>query len=397
MSNLEEIRSAILRDRGCESMFGRPEPQAQIYFAIDIESWIEADHPLRGVKKRADEILRSMRPKLKRAYSMFGRPGIPPEMLLKALLLQSLYSIRSERQLVADIRVNLLYRWFLDLSLDAPVWDATTFTKNRERFEKHGLLRSFFDRVVEGAYMDRLMSEEHFAVDGTLIQSYASMKSLRPIDTKDRIVSDGAEDDDPGNPTVNFRGEKRRNETHRSLTDPQARLARKANGQPATLAHALHFLTENRHGLIVDLEVTEANGYAEREAAVVMIRRTKRRRKRMKTVAGDRGYDAGEFLLAVEAEGLKPMVAIREGRIRSKTPGAEARQRARRRQRTASYSVSQRKRKLTEEGFGWSKTTGGLRRSRHAARWKLGQQSLITGAAYNLLRIVRLVSRATCA
>jgi hypothetical protein len=240
------------------------------------------------------------------------------------------------------------------------------------------------------------MSEEHFAVDGTLIQSYASMKSVRPIGTRDRAVSDSAEDDDPGNPTVNFRGEKRSNRTHRSLTDPEARLARKAYGQPAVLAHALHVLTENRHGLIVDLELTEANGFAEREAALTMIRRTKRRRKRMRTVAGDRGYDAGDFLLEVEAAGVKPMVAIRAGKIRSRDPAADARMRARRRQRTKTYAVSQRKRKLTEESFGWSKTTGGLRRSRHAERWKLGQQSLITGAAYNLLRIVRLVSRATC-
>jgi transposase len=377
-------------------MFGRPESQSQIYFAIDIESWIEPDHPLRDVKKRVDEILRSMRPKFKKAYSSIGRPSVPPEMLLKALLVQSLYSIRSERQLVADIRVNLLYRWFLDLSLDAPVWDATTFTKNRERFQKHGLLRAFFDRVVEGAYVERLMSEEHFAVDGTLIQSYASMKSVRPIGTRDRAVSDSAEDDDPGNPTVNFRGEKRSNRTHRSLTDPEARLARKAYGQPAVLAHALHVLTENRHGLIVDLELTEANGFAEREAALTMIRRTKRRRKRMRTVAGDRGYDAGDFLLGVEAAGVKPMVAIRAGKIRSRDAAADARMRARRRQRTKMYAVSQRKRKLTEESFGWSKTTGGLRRSRHAERWKLGQQSLITGAAYHLLRIVRLASRATC-
>lgn len=378
-------------------MFGRPEPQSQIYFAIDIESWIEADHPLRGVKQRTDEILRSMRPRFKKAYSVIGRPGIPPEMLLKALLLQSLYSIRSERQLVADIRVNLLYRWFLDLSLDAPVWDATTFTKNRERFEKHGLLRTFFDKVVEGAYLDGLMSEEHFSVDGTLIQSYASMKSLRPIESPDRRVSEGAEDDDPGNPTVNFRGEKRRNATHRSLTDPDARLARKARGQPAVLAHALHFMTENRHGLITDIEVTEANGRAERDAALVLVRRTKRRRKRMKTMGADRGYDAGAFLLAVEAEGVTPMVAVRSGAIRSHGAAADARRRARRRQSTAGYRISQRKRKLTEEGFGWTKTIGGLRRSRHTERWKLGQQSLINGAAYDLLRITRLLWRAKCA
>lgn len=378
-------------------MFGRPESQSQIYFAIDIESWIEPEHPLRSVKKRVDEILRSMRPRLKKAYSAIGRPGIPPEMLLKALLLQALYSVRSERQLVADIRVNLLYRWFLDLSLDAPVWDATTFTKNRERFEKHGILRVFFDRVVESAYLEQLMSEEHFSVDGTLIQSYASMKSLRPIESKNRRVSDAAEDDDPGNPTVNFRGEKRRNDTHRSLTDPEARLARKAKGQAAVLAHAMHLLTENRHGLIVDVEVTEAHGRAERDAAATMVRRTKRRRERMSTLGGDRGYDAGHFLLNVEALGVTPMVAIRQGAIRARTRAGDARRRARERQQSPAYQISQRKRKLTEEGFGWAKTTGGLRRSRHAARWKLAQQSLLVGAAYNLLRITRLVSRAKCA
>jgi len=381
-------------------MFGRPESQAQVYFAIDIESWIEPDHPLRGVKKRVDEILRSMRPKFRKAYSSIGRPSVPPEMLLKALLLQSLYSIRSERQLVADIRVNLLYRWFLDLSLDAPVWDATTFTKNRKRFERHGLLRTFFDRVVEGAYVEQLMSEEHFSVDGTLIQSYASMKSVRPIDTRDRRVSDGAEDDDPGNPTVSFRGQRRSNATHRSLTDPQARLARKAAGQPAVLAHALHLLTENRHGLIVDLEVTEANGYAERNAALDMIQRTRDRVRvpvNMKTLGADRGYDAGAFLLAVENQGVEPLVAIRAGRIRGGSAPARARRRARRRQSTWRYRLAQRRRKLTEEGIGWNKTVGGLRRFRHVGRWKNVQQALIGGAAYNLLRITRLLSRAACA
>lgn len=380
-------------------MFGRPESQSQIYFAIDIESWIEPDHPLRGVKRRVDEILRSMRPKFRKAYSRVGRPSVPPEMLLKALLLQALYSIRSERQLVADIRVNLLYRWFLDLSLDAPVWDATTFTKNRKRFERHGLLRTFFDQVVESAYLEELASEEHFSVDGSLIQSYASMKSVRPIETRDRRVSDGAEDDDPGNPTVNFRGQRRSNATHRSLTDPEARLARKANGQPSMLAHTLHFLTENRHGLIIDLEVTEANGHAERSAALEMIRRTKARSRvpvRMKTVGADRGYDAGPFLLAVEAENVIPLVAIRAGCIRGRRASAQARRRARRRRTTGRYRIAQRKRKLTEEGFGWNKTVAGLRRLRHVGRWKNRQQALVGGAAYNLLRITRLLSRAQC-
>src|SRR5690606_5993968 len=171
-----------------------------------------------------------MRREFDRAYSKHGRPSIPPEILLKALLLQALYSIRSERQLVEQIQMNLLFRWFVDLSLDGTVWDATTFTKNRERFEKHGLLRSFFDRVVERAYVEEWASSDHFTVDGTLIESYASMKSLRPKTSDAKQVSDGADDDDPGNPTVNFRGEKRSNRTHQSLTDPEARLARKSNG-----------------------------------------------------------------------------------------------------------------------------------------------------------------------
>jgi transposase len=379
-------------------MFGRPEPQSQIYFAIDIESWIQPDHPLRGVKERADTVLRSMRQQFRKAYSKIGRPSIPPEMLLKALLLKRLYSIRSETQLVEDVRMNLLYRWFLDLSLDAPVWDATSFTKNRERFDKHGLLRTFFDRVVAEGYLEQWMSEEHFSVDGTLIQSYASMKSLRPLDTPDERVSDGAEDDDPGNPTVNFRGEKRTNQTHRSLVDPEARLARKAIGQPSVLCHAMHLMSENRHGLIVDVEITEANGRAERDAALAMMRRARRRHElAISTLAADKGYDAGAFLLAVEEEGVTPMVPVREGVIRQRTPEADARRRARRRAGTRSYRISQRRRKLVEENFGWAKSVAGLRRSSHVSRWKLTQEALITGAAYNLLRLTNLSMRAKCA
>lgn len=211
-------------------MRGKPDYQSQIYYSIDIESWIPEDHALRGVKARTDAVLASMRKDLERAYSKLGRPSIPPEMLLKALLLQALYSIRSERQLVEQIQMNLLYRWFIDLSLDGKVWNATSFTKNRERFEKHGLLRKFFDRVVEQALVEEWASSEDFTVDGSLIESYASMKSVRPKESTDRRVSEGSDDDDPGNPTVSFRGERRRNETHHSLTDPEARLAPEIEG-----------------------------------------------------------------------------------------------------------------------------------------------------------------------
>jgi transposase len=373
-------------------MRGKPDYQSQIYYAIDIESWIEGDHPLRAVKHRADEVLKAMRPDLERAYAKFGRPSIPPEMLLKALLLQALYSVRSERQLVEQIRMNLLYRWFIDLSLDGVVWNATTFTKNRERFEKHGLVRRFFDEVVKQAYVEEWASSEHFTVDGTLIESYASMKSLRPKHSKATRVSDGADDDDQGNPTVNFRGEKRSNRTHRSLTDPEARLARKSKGVGSQLAHTAHVLMENRNGLVVDVSVSEANGRAERTEALTMVRRArKRHRLKPKTLGADKGYAAGAFLNELESkEKIVPMIPIPKGAIRAAGPEAEARRRARRRQRTKGYQTSQRIRKRVEETFGWTKTIGGLRRSRHVGRWKIGQQALIVNAAYNLLRMARL-------
>jgi transposase len=379
-------------------MRGRGDEQGPIWYAIDLEELIEADHPLRGVKRRADRALRALRKDLERAYAKRGRPSVPPEMLLKALLLQALYSIRSERQLVEQIRMNMLYRWFLDLSLDAPVWDATTFTKNRERFERHGLIRKFFDRVVEGAYLEQLASEEHFSVDGTLIESYASMKSFRPLGAGEERVSDAGEDDDPGNPTVNFRGERRSNATHRSLTDPEARLARKARGQASKLAHAAHVLMENRHGLVVDVSVSEANGVSEREEALAMVRRARQQHGVVvSTLGADKGYDAGAFLHALEGEEVVPLIPIRAGAIKSQSPEADARRRARRRQRTKRYQVAQRARKRVEEIFGWGKTIGGLRRSRHVGRWKIGQQALIVAAAYNLLRMARLSPQAQCA
>jgi hypothetical protein len=198
-------------------------------------------------------------------------------MLLKALLLQALYSIRSERQLVEQIQMTLLYKWFLDLSLDAPSWNATAFTKNRERFEKHGLLRKFFERVVAQAYVVEWATDDHFTVDGTLIESYASLKSLRPKESGVERVSDGSDDDDAGNPTVNFRGEKRRNQTHRSVVDPEARLYRKSYGVAAKLCHGAHVLMENRHGLVVDVSLSEANGRSERTEALKMVRRARRR------------------------------------------------------------------------------------------------------------------------
>lgn len=375
-------------------MRGQVTSQQPLWYAIEIESLIAADHPLREVKRRADEVLGAMDKEFRKAYSKLGRPSVPPEMLLKALLLQALYSIRSERRLVEEIQVNLMYRWFLDLSLDAPVWDATSFTTNRERFERHGLVRGFFDRVVESAYLEKLASVDHFTVDGTLIDSYASMKSFRRKETAEK-VSDGSDDGDPGNPTVNFRGEKRSNATHQSLTDPEARLYRKAAGQPSRLCHSAHALMENRNGLLIDISVAQADGHAERTEALAMIERTRERQKvRIRTLGMDAGYDAGPFLHALEHEkGVVPHLPTRGGKITGTNEAADARHRARRRKRNKGYQLSQRIRKRVEEIFGWAKTIGGARRARHVGRWKIGQQALLVGTAYNLLRLARMTLR----
>jgi transposase len=363
-----------------------------MWIVYDPESLLSPTHPLREVKARADQVLAAMSPEFDRAYAAFGRPSIPPEMLLKALLLQALHSIRSERLLVEQIGLNLGYRWFLDMEPHAPVWDSTTFTQNRERFERHGLLRSFFDRIVESAFLEKLASDEHFSVDGSLIESYASMKSLRRIGSADEKVSDGSDDGDPGNPSVNFRGEKRTNATHRSLTDPEARLMTKSKGQPARLCHLLNVLMENRNGLIIDMSMTEANGTGEREQAPVLLERSRERHglPQKRTVGGDGGYHGGELLTALEAANVTAHVPIPAGEIDPKGKGAEARLAARERMGTVEYSLSQVFRKRIEEIFGWKKEIGGMRRSRHVGRWKLTQKALVVGAAYNLLRLARL-------
>ena len=252
-------------------MRGRVDYQDEIFHTFNLEEMIPTNHPLRAIKARVDGILTGMSRRFGRAYARTGRRSIPPERLIKALLLQALYSIRSEIQLCEQIGYNLLYRWFLDMTPSEAVWTPEVFSMNRQRFDQHGFVRDFFDRVVTEAILEGLVSEDHFSVDGTLIQSFASMKSLRPLDSKDTKVSDGADDDDPGNPTVNFRGQKRTNQTHRSLIDPEARLARKGRGKPALLGHSAHVLMENRHGLCLDVAVDQADGYAERRCAAMML------------------------------------------------------------------------------------------------------------------------------
>lgn len=372
-------------------MRGRIDGQGDIYHTFSIEDLVPTNHPLRAVKARADKVLAGMSGRFNRAYAAAGRKSIPPERLIKALLLQALYSIRSEIQLCEQISYNILYRWFLDMNPSEAVWTPEVFSMNRKRFDEYGLVRDFFDRVVRQAVLEDLVSEDHFSVDGTLIQSFASMKSLRPMGSDHQKVSDGADDDDPGNPTVDYRGQKRTNRTHRSIVDPQARLARKGKGKPALLSHSAHVLMENRNGLCLDIAVDEANGLAERIQSGAMLDHVRRRHGLWpRTLGADAGYKDGKYLHALEQFGIVPHVPMGDGPIVGDDDITQARRRARRRQSNLGYQISQRIRKRTEEIIGWFKTVGGLARSRFVGRWKLKQQGEVTAAAYNLLRLARL-------
>jgi transposase len=372
-------------------MRGRTDHQGEVFHTFHLEDLVPDNHPLRAVKARADTVLGKMSRRFNQAYGRTGRPGVPPERLIKALLLQALYSIRSEIQLCEQISYNMLYRWFLDMTPSEHTWTPEVFSMNRKRFDDHGFVGDFFDLVVREAILEDLVSADHFSVDGTLIQSFASMKSLRPIGTKDRKVSDGADDDDPGNPTVNFRNEKRGNKTHRSLVDPEARLARKGEGKPAMLSHSAHVLMENRHGLCLAVAVDQADGYAERVQCDAMLDHVRRRHGlKPKTLGADAGYRDGCFLDALEQNGMIPHVPVGDADVKGDDDGAWARRRASFRQMSRAYAISQRIRKRVEEIFGWCKSVGGLARSRFVGRWKLKQQSEVTAAAYNLLRMARL-------
>jgi transposase len=374
---------------------GNPKLQNPMFFVANTEERLPKNHPLRAIKRRADEVLKEMRRAFEAAYSEHGRPSIPPEALLKALLLQALYSIPSERRLVDAINWNLLYRWFCDLDPDQAVWDPTTFTHNRERFERHGLVQKFFERVVATALVGEYASNDHFTVDGTLIQSWASLKSFRPKDEpRDQPPAEGG-----SNPSVDFRGQKRSNETHQSTTDPEARLARKSNGTAALLCHSGHALMENRHGLCLDIAVAAADGHAERDTAERLLQRFARRHGvKPKTAGGDRGFQAGEFLRTLEEElHITPHVPISAERVTSPSAAGDARRRMLRRMRTKGYALSQRARKKIEQMFGWMKQAGGLRKVRHVGRWKIQQVAYLWAAAYNLLRLANLEVRKAAA
>jgi transposase len=376
-------------------MRGQADDQLPLFHVFNVEERIRPDHPLRDIKRRADRLLEAMSPRFDAAYSRTGRPSVPPERLLKALLLMALYSLRSERQLCERIDTDLLFRWFLDLQPSDPAFDATTFTHNRRRLDEHDLTKIFFDAVVREALTAGLCSE-HFSVDGTLIESFASAKSFRPKATEDEPKdSNGFQ---PRNVEVDFHGQKRTNETHQSRTDPQARLYRKGPGKEAKLAHLGHALGENRHGLIMGITVSEANGTAERVAALALVDQLQATHGvRPQTLGADKGYDDGPFFQDVEARRIEPHVPLIKPpqdpdgvRHLQRRPAIVARQRMQARQQTDGFRLSQKCRKKTEEIFGWLKGVAGLGRSRVIGRWKLRQLLEVAAAAYNLVRLRKL-------
>jgi len=350
-------------------MRGTDGQQAAMFSYVSSEQRIPADHPLRPIRAMTDEVLRQLSRRFARLYARTGRPSIAPEKLLRALLLQVLYSVRSERLLMEQLEYNLLFRWFVGLSLDDRVWDVTVFTKNRDRLLGGDVAEAFFQRVLDLARGDRLLSDEHFSVDGTLIQAWAGQKSFRPKDQ-----GDDPSPDDAGNPDVNFRGEKRTNATHASTTDPDARLYKKGKGQEAKLGFLGHVLIENRHGLVVNSRLTTAGGRGEWEAGFAMVKDVPGRHRI--TVGGDRGFDDRGFVDSLRSLNATPHVAQKQrSAIDPRTT------------RHAGYAISQRTRKRVEEVFGWLKTVGLLRQTRHRGRDRVGWTFTFAVAAYNLVRL----------
>lgn len=360
-------------------MRGHDDRSDFLFSYVAPEHRVPKDHPLRTVRQLTDAALERLSPRFGKLYSAIGRPSIPPEQLLRALLLQLLYSVRSERLLIEQLDYNLLFRWFVGLSMDEPMWNHSTFSKNRDRLLAGDIAQAFFDAVLVEARQRRLLSDDHFTVDGTLLEAWASHKSVRPKDGPRSKPPD-----DPGNPTVNFRGERRTNATHQSTTDPEARLAKKGPGQPAKLAYHGHVCMENRHGLVIDTIVTPADGYAEVDAALVMADRLPGGRV---TLGADKYYDQRRLVTGLREMAITPHVAQwpttkhRRSAIDRRTTGQPG------------YAVSQRKRKLVEEVFGWMKTVGLLRKLRHRGGAKVAWVFTFTAAVYNLVRLRTLVPR----
>jgi transposase len=360
-------------------MRGTYSKQASMLSLHSPEQRVPQDHPLRRIKKLADQVLAEMTSTFDAIYSEIGRPSIAPERLLKAQLLMALYSVRSERMFCEQLDYNLLFRWFLDMNMDEEGFVPTVFTKNRDRLIEHDVAKEFFAHIVEFAKSARLMSNDHFTVDGTLIDAWASLKSFK---RKDGGKSEPP--DDPKNPTVNFHGEKRSNDTHASTTDPESKLYRKSDGTGAKLCYSMHALMENRNGLLVNLRVDEANGFAERRTALEMLGEVARDRRI--TAGADKAYDTRDFIADCRSYNVTPHVAQNLRRhggsaIDSRTTRHEG------------YADSQRRRKLVEESFGWAKTVGNFRRTRYKGKARTQLAAYIIGAAYNLVRVTKLLLR----
>jgi transposase len=360
-------------------MRGQDKQQADMFSYLSPEARVRKDHPLRAIRTMADQALEKMSRRFDRMYAKTGRPSIPPEKLLRAQLIQMLYSVRSERLLMEEIDYSVLFRWFVGMNLDEPVWDVTVFTKNRDRLLDGDVARDFLCEVVNQAREKNLTSDEHFTVDGTLIEAWASLKSFQRKDQKNPPP------DDPGNPTIDFHGETRSNETHESTTDPDALLARKGSGKEAKLSYTGNLLVENRNGLIVTTELFQANGTAERDAGLVMLEQI--RGEHRVTVGADKGYDTRDFV--AECRNLKVIPHVAQNTKRSGGSAIDERT-----TRHAGYGISQKKRKRIEESFGWLKTIALMRKVRHRGIHKVGWVFTFAAAAYNLVRMRNLLSQA---
>ena len=358
-------------------MRGNDNQQLGVFSYVNPEQRVPPDHPLRPLRAMADEALRDLQRRFRKLYAKTGRPSIAPERLLRALLLQVLYSVRSERMLMEQLDYNLLFRWFVGLNMDDAIWDATVFTKNRQRLLDGNIAEAFFAAVLKQARQRDLLSDEHFTVDGTLLEAWAGHKSLRRVgDNYESPAGSG----EGSNPTLNFRGEKRTNQTHCSTTDPDAMLARKNRGTGAVLAYRGHLLTENRNGLVVSTLTTRAYGSAERDAALLMAESVPGTHR--VTLGADKGYDARDFTDELRHMEITPHIAQNDTNRRSAVDERTTRH--------AGYQLSQKKRKRVEEVFGWMKSIGLLKKVRHRGLERVSWMFTFTAAAYNLMRIRNL-------
>jgi len=352
-------------------MRGKVDRQVTMLSSITPDQLVPQDHPIRHIKPIVDRVFSRLSSVFNRMYAEVGRPSIPPEHLLKSCLLIALYSIRSERQFCERLQYDLLFKWFLDLNIMDPAFDASSFSKNKERLLEHRVAREFLGEVLTEARQRKLLSADHFTVDGTLLEAWASLKSFRPKEGGEAPGTGGK------NPAVDFRGEHRTNDTHQSTTDPEARLARKGGGKEARLCFAGHVLMENRTGLVVDVTVTQATGTSEREAAIAMLEHVPGTRRI--TVGADKNYDTGNFVEECREMDITPHVARRQwSNLDQRTT------------RHLGYQVSQRIRKRIEEIFGWIKTVGGGRKLRYIGIARNQLWSELTVAAYDLIRMAKL-------